>query len=425
VIRVLHEESHDLPLAELQLVLLGGPAADARGLEGLARHSLELMRRGAGGRTRAENDAALDALGAQVELSAGHDAVGVHLTCLTRHLDAAVALVADMLLAPRVDADEHERLRREELAALDDLRDDDAALAVRFFDRLTLPGHPYGRSALGSARSLAALTPALVEDWIARNVVAGNLLVGFSGDLDAARAQALADAAFAALPVRPPPAPVVFPEPSVPAGRRAYVVDKPDRRQTQLVIGHPGPPMAHPDFLALHVACTAFGGSFTSRLNQEVRVKRGWSYGASFGAVRTRGGHCFRLRCAPAIEQTADTVALVLGLWEEAVARGLSDDEVEHARRYLEGAFAFDTETAGSRLEQRIALITLGLPADTVDRFVERVRAVDGAAANAALRAHWSPAGATTVLTATAEELVPRLADLPIGPIEVLGYEED
>src|SRR5262249_39113772 len=145
-------------------------------------------------------------------------------------------------------------------------------------------------------------------------------------------------------------------------GRRTFVVDKPERAQSQIVIGHAAPPPAHADFVALNVAATAFGGSFTSRLMQEVRVKRGWSYGAHFGAVRARAGPSFRMPVAPAAAQTADTLGLVLGLWEEAAAGGFTEDEIAHARRVLEGAWAFEIETPGARLEQRIAVIVQGLP---------------------------------------------------------------
>ena len=424
MMHVFIEPQHDLPLVELQVVVRGGPSTDPIGKEGLARHAFELMRRGAGGRSRADVDVAFDALGAAIEISAGHDAIGIHATCLARNLEAVLTLVSDTLLRPRLDPDEHERLRREELATLDDIRDDDAALAQRFHDRLALPGHPYGRSSVGTAASLSSLTVADVEAWIARNIVRDNLLLGFGGDIVEDRARGLAEVAFAATPDRPPPPPPLPPLVVTP-GRRTFLVDKPDRSQTQILIGHPGPAMVDPDFIALQVAGGAFGGSFTARLMQEVRVKRGWSYGASFGAVRTRGGHLFRLRCAPAAEQTGDTLALVLRLWDDVVAGGLTDDEIDHSKSYIEGGYAFDTETAGNRLEQKIGLITLGLADDALARFIPRLRAVDTAIANAVLRRFWHPAAAVTVLVATAEDMLPRLAGLPIGDLVVVPYDED
>lgn len=423
--KILVESQHDLPLVEVQVLVGSGPANDPRGKEGLARHAFELMRRNAGGRARTEVDDLIDGLGAVFEVSGGRDAIGLHVTCLARNLEAVLALASDALLRPRFDPDEHEQLRREELSALDDLRDDDGALTGRFYDRLALPGHPYGRSALGTAASLGSLGLDDVEGWLATHVVKDNLLVGFAGDVDAGRARALAEVAFGPAADGPAPPPLVFPPLAVAPGRRTYLIDKPDRSQTQIVVGHAALALAHPDFLACQVAGGAFGGNFSSRLMQEVRVKRGWSYGASFGTVRARGPHTFRLRCAPSAEQTADTLALVLELWDKVVVGGLGVDEIEHAKAYIEGGFAFDTETAGARLDQRLGLETYGLPADTLDTFVARLRAVDAAAANAAARRFWHPESAVTVLVATAEDMLPRLQGLALGEVTVLPYDQD
>jgi len=420
-VKVVVEEQHDLPLVEVQVVSRCGPAADPEGQEGLARHAFELLRRGAGGRSRAELDAAFDQLGAQIETVPSHDGVGMSATCLERNLEAVLALLGDVVLRPHLEEDEHLRLLREDLAGLDEIRDDDASLCSRFFDRLALAGGPYGRSSLGSDASLGAIGRADSAAWAEQAMTSDNLLVGLAGHVDPARAAELAAKTFAALPAGgvPPPSPLWTP----PArGRLIFLVDKPERAQSQILIGHPAPPPAHPDFLALHVACTAFGGTFTSRLMREVRVKRGWSYGVGFRAARSRGGHSFRLRVFPAAEQTPDTLALVLGMWEEVVTGGLSDEEVEHARSYLEGSWAFEIDTPGERLDRRVETELLGLPADHVATYLPRLRAVDATTVNAALRRHWRPSEATVVCTATAAEMRPRVEPLGLGDIDVVDY---
>src|SRR5262249_48793024 len=131
------------------------------------------------------------------------------------------------------------------------------------------------------------------------------------------------------------------------------------------------------------------------------------------------------LRCAPAAQQTADTLALVLGLWEEAVDGGLRDDEVEHAKAYIEGGFAFDTHTAGARLAQQIGLATPGLPADALARYLTRPRARGTWARTRAARRFGHPEGAVPGLVATADAVLPRLAGLPVGEVTVLPYDED
>ncbi len=420
--RLLVEEQHDLPIAEVQVIVPSGPASDPEGKEGLARHAFELMRRGAGGRTRAEVDAAFDALGAQVEPVTSHDGIGIAAACLERNLEATVALIGDVISRPHLDEDEHARLQRENLATLDEVRDDDASLCQRFFERLALAGTPYGRSALGSEASLSSLTRGDAAAWVERSVVRADLLVGFAGDVTEARAAELAERTFATVPERTPPGRPVFVPPPSPA-RRTFLVDKPDRAQSQILVGHAGPPASHPDFLALYLAATALGGTFTSRLMREVRVKRGWSYGASFRVVRTLGGHSMRMRVFPAAEQTADTLKLVLALWEEVVAEGFSADEIAHTLGYLEGSWAFEIDTAGERLDRRLEVLLQGLPERWVQDFVPSLRALDAGAVNAAIRRHWHPEHATCVVTATADTMLEQLDPAVTGPIEVVDYQ--
>lgn len=420
--KILVEEQHDLPICEVQVIVRTGGVADPVGKEGLARHAMELIRRGAGGRSRAEVDAAFDALGVQVEPHVHHDGIGLAATCLERNLERTVALLGDVLLRPRLDEDEHARLVREDLAGLDEMRDDDPSLCSRFFDRLALAGSPYGRTGLGTEASLAGLTRDDTAAWVARNVVRDNVIVGFAGDVTGARAEALAAATFGALPDRPAPPDPIY-TPPVRGPRRTFIVDKPERAQSQILIGHPAPPASHPDQLAMSLASTAFGGTFTSRLMREVRVKRGWSYGVSIRTARTRGGHSVRMRVFPAAEQTPDTMALVLSLWEEVVDGGLSAEEVAHARGYLEGSWAFDIDTPGERLDRRVETLLQGLPADWVDTFVPRLRALGVDEVNAALRRSWRPREAVCVLTATAETMLPRLDPAVVGPVEVVDFQ--
>jgi zinc protease len=419
--KILVEEQHDLPIAEVQVVTRVGPSADPEGQEGLARHAFELMRRGAGGRSRAELDASFDALGAQVELVTSHDGIGLAVTCLERNLDATVALLGDVILRPHLQEDEHARLVREGLASLDEVRDDDPSLCQRFFERLALAGSPYGRSALGTERSLGRLTRADAEGWVARAIVGPDLIVGFAGDVSRARAEELAAGAFGAVPDRAAAASPRFTAP-LPHPRRTYLVDKPERAQSQILIGHAAPPSRHEDFLALHVGATAFGGTFTSPLVREVRVKRGWSYGVGIRTVRTRGGHSLRMRVFPSAEQTPDTLRLIFAMWQEAVGRGLAAEDVAHAQGYLEGSWAFEIDTAGERLDRRVEALLQDLPEDHAATFVARLRALDADAVNAAVRRHWRPDQATCVVTATAETMLARLEPEVTGPLEVVDY---
>ena len=185
---VIVEASPDTPLVWFDIAIRGGASTDPRGVEGLHRHAALLARRGAGRRDRAELDETLDSLGAALDVGVSRDAVSVSGLALSRHLDAVIELAADILAEPRFAEDEHARLLRETPQVLDEVRDDDSALATRWFDWLCCPGHAYGRTSLGTEASLTRIDRARAAELWQREVVADNLVIGLAGDIDDAAA---------------------------------------------------------------------------------------------------------------------------------------------------------------------------------------------------------------------------------------------
>jgi len=422
---VLIEESHAVPLCSVMVMARTGASVEPDGHEGLVRHAAELMRRGAGGRSRAELDATLDELGASIDVVVGADSVGIMASGLSRHLPRLAELLTDVLARPAFDEGEHERLRRESLALLDDVRDDDSSLCGRFWDRAAYGGHPYGRTTLGTAQSLAALELDDARAWWKTRVVAPHLLVGFAGDVTRAHAEAIAAELVSALPDGAPPPGDGAQQLTVPgrSGRHTVLVDKPERTQSQILVGHTAPPRAHDDWLALSVGSAVFGGTFTSRLMSEVRVKRGWSYGASSRLGRGRHGAAFRMRVFPSSDLTAQTLGLVLELFEKVVAEGVTPAEVEFALGYLSGSWPFELVTPGDRLGKQLDTILLGLAPDTYSRHLKKLAAIDADQVNAAIRRWWKPGDATIAVTATAADMLPKLDGLPLGQVDVVAYD--
>jgi zinc protease len=422
-VKVLCETSHAVPLASVSVFLRAGALTDPDGQEGLARHAAELMRRGAGVRTRAQLDAALDELGASIDVVVGGDSVGFVAHGLSRHLERVVDMLADVLARATMSEEEHDKLRRESQAMLDELRDDDAALAGRYFDRAAFAGHPYGRTVLGTQASLEALGLPAARAWRDRFIRRADLLIGFSGDVDDSRAAILAERLAAALPGEAAPPWLEPPAGIARATRRTVLVDKPERTQTQIIIGHPTPARRHDDWLPLSVAACVFGGTFTSRLMKAVRVERGWSYGASSRLGRGRLGGALRMRVFPSVENTPGCLALCLELYEQLVDKGVTADEVEFALGYLRGSWAFELATPGDRLGKRLDVLLLDLAPDTYARHLERLAALGADDINAAMRRHFRPEALTISITGTADDVAPLLSGLPIGQLDVVPFE--
>jgi zinc protease len=422
---VIIEPSTDTPLVWFEIAIRGGAAADPIGIEGLHRHTALLARRGAGGRDRAQLDETLDTLGAMIDVSVSRDAVSVSGLALSRHLDAVIELAADILADPQLSEDEHARLLRETPQVLDEIRDDDSALATRYFDWMCCPGHPYGRTSLGTQTSLARIErPAAVELW-KREVVAENLVIGLSGDIDEATAARCVQRLIGRIPAGARAVHVSDEAaPGAPSGRRVILVDKADRTQAQLRIGHRALRYGHSDTPALAIAEAVFGGMFSSRLMQEIRVKRGWSYGAGCALRRSRLPHWFEIWTAAGIEVAGPAVQLTLELLADYAARGPTDDEVDFARSYLVGAMPFHVATARQRMQLAVRDAVFELPAGYTAKLPEALAQLTASDVRAACANHLRPDHAVTVAVTTAEQAHAALAAANAGPLTIVRHDE-
>jgi len=425
-VKTIVEASPDTPLVWFEVGIRGGAAADPVGIEGLHRHAALLARRGAGAKQRAELDETLDSLGAALEVSLSRDSLSLSGLSLTRHLDAVIDLAAQILAEPRFDEDEHQRLLRETPQVLDEIRDDDSALATRWFDWVCSPGHPYGRTSLGTESSLARIATLgrdAARDLWRREVVADNLIIGLAGDIDEAQAEKLVARLVERLPKGARVADPAEPGPSAP-GRRTILVDKPDRTQAQLRIGHLATKYGHPDTAALAIAEAVFGGMFSSRLMQEVRVKRGWSYGAGCAMRRSRLPHWFEMWTAAGIDVAGPAVALELELYADYAANGPTDDEVDFARSYLVGSMPFHVATARQRMQLAVRDELFDLPVGYTTGLPEVLGQLGAADVRAACTRNYHPDNAVTVAVTTAELALSALQAANAGPVTVVRHDE-
>ena len=413
---VLVESSRALPVVSMTIAERNGALEDPPGKEGLARLTKRLARRTGGGRTAEAIDLRIDSLGGALAVDVGHSTVAFHGTVIARSLDAFAELLLDVVARPGLDAEELGKLRRETVAELVEARDHDRELGQKWFRRALFSDHPYGRTVAGTEATLAAIGPADVAAHHLRTAVRGNLVVAFAGDVDEPRAREIAARLSAAVPAGTARKDGL-PEPTMPPGRRLLFVDKPERTQTQILIGGLGTHPHDPDHTALHVGSTVLGGTFTARLMQEIRAKRGWSYGAYANLPYDRHRRGFSLWTFPKASDAAPCVALELEMLERWVAEGITPRELAWAKRYLVRSHAFAVDTAGKRVAQRLDEVLYGLPEGYHSRYIEDVRALTLDQVNAAIRARISPEDLLVTVVGTASEVeagiraaIPRLS---------------
>jgi zinc protease len=420
---LLIESEHALPLVHVALVLRTGSLHDPRGLDGLTRMTARMLRMGTRKLTASQLEERIDSLGAQLSVSCAPSYVQLSGAVVAHNLEPYFQLLCELVQAPAFRAADLARAKRETIAELVGMVDDDRALAARHFRGFTLGKHPYGRPVAGNTQTVRGITRDLVRAHHEKHFVRNNLIVSMSGDVKLERAQQLV-AAHVQLPEGRVPK-VEAPPTTIAKGRRLLIVDKPERTQTQIIVGTLGTHVLDPDHTALQVANVVFGGLFTSRLTHEVRSVRGLSYGASSNLGHDRERELWTMWTFPAAKDAHKCLELQLGLYDDWIKNGIKPSELKRAKDFLVKSHAFEIDTAQKRLDQRVEAELFGLSKDYFDGFVERVQNVTLKEANAALQKRLSRRDLALVVVATAKELRKELATLPgLDEVKVVPFDK-
>ncbi len=363
-----------LPLLHVSVALETGNIEDPPGKEGTTRLLLGLLRRTANGRTADQCDELLDSLGASLGVQVGRNVAAFHGTVISRASERFLNFLDEVLTAPHFEQAEFERTKSEFQAQLVDALDDDSTLVRRFFSRKFFEGHAYSR--LPTLSSLSKITLDDIRAQYEKLFTAPALIFAFGGSADEAALSKWAERVSHKLPPSRNAEPSIIEAPRGPQGRILQFVDKPHRSQTQILIGCLGTHPRDEDHIPLLVGHIIFGGTFSARLSQEVRGKRGWSYGAYSNLPLDRQRLPFSLWTFPGASDASACLQLELEMLRHFIERGVSARELSAAKRYLKNSHVFTVDTAEKRLTQMLDTVTLDLPPSYHEELIPRVQAV-------------------------------------------------
>ena len=415
-------EQRELPLVQITAVIDGGARLDGQS-SGIASFMAGMLDEGAAGRDAATLQSEVAYLGAQLGAGASYDAITVSLKVPVRSLGPALDLMADIIMRPTFAAAEVRRQQGLRLANLLQQRDQPNALAALAFNQLVYPqGHPYHRSAGGDSSATASLDSAQVRSFYDRALRPERTTFVVVGDIGLAQAKAALDARFGTWKVVTPAATIaaVVAEPNVRAQTEVFLVDKPDAAQSVIQIGWPGLDRRSPDFAALAVMNTMLGGSFTSRLNMNLRETKGYSYGA-------RSGFTFRKNPGPftasAAVRTNVTDSSLVEFFKEL--RGIRDtrvpaDELNRAKANVELGLPGDLEGTTQVAGQIVDLANYGLTLAELPRFAAAVRLVTAADVQRVARKYLTPDRATVVVVGDLAKTRAAIEALKLGTVTIL-----
>ena len=368
-------EYHKVPVIDLRLVVHGGSAQDPDSLPGVASMTTGLMREGTTTRTSTEISEAIDLLGGSLSVAAGADYCAANTEVMTKDLDTGLSLFADVILNPVFPDQEIDREKEQRLAQLDAIKENPSGIASMVFNKNVYAGHPYGRQGSGTRRSLESISRDDLMEFYHRFFVPNNAVLAVVGDFKQAEMMQKVRTAFGSWQrgelAKAHPA-----IPSAASGRKVVLVNKPDATQTQIRIGNTGADMKNPDRFALEVAGTIFGGGFTSRLVEEVRVKRSLTYGAWCGFPASLFGGSYVIGTFTKNETVKETIDVVLAELKKLREKGVTKDELQKAENYIAGDFARGLQTPEALASQITDVEIYRFPRNYLATYIQNIRNV-------------------------------------------------
>ena len=417
-------EQHEVPIVQVDLIVRSGSAADPVGRFGLASFTAALLDEGAGTRDALAIADVIDYLGAELSTSSSFDASTVRLNVPVARLADALPIMADVALRPTFPKGEVERIRQERLTALQQGRDDPEDIARAAFPLVVFgPTHRYGTGATGTLAALKTFTPDDLRAFHAARYQPSNAALLVVGDVKTAELLPLLERAYGGWTAAAAAAPPVVPEPPQLRTRRSGIVDKPGAAQSQVRIGWVGVPRSTPDYYVLEVLNTILGGSFTSRLNQNLREQHGYSYGAGSAFDMRRVAGMFFATAGVQGDKTAESVG---EFFKEltGMLQPIPDAEIAKAKNYLALSYPRDFETSRAIAGQLAQAFVYDLPDDFFNTYVERIQAVTPAEVQQAAKRYIQPDKFAVIIVGDRKTIEAPVGALKLGTLHFMSIEE-
>jgi len=411
-------EMHKVPVVDVQLLVDAGAARDPSTAPGLATFTATMVQQGAGARSALDVADEAAFLGAQLGTGATFDGASASIHVPRRRLEAALDLLADVVLRPSFADSEIARQRELRAAQLVQQRDEPVAVASIAFPAIVYGrGHPYGHPLNGTDSATARLARDGVAEFYRTYYRPNDARLLIVGDVTLAEARRLAAARFGGWERGDVPA---FPSPPPPpraAARTVYLIDKPGAAQSVVRIGHAGPARTTPDWFALEVLNTIVGGAFTSRLNQNLRETHGYTYGAFSQFAPRRLNGAFVALASVVTAKTDSSLVEFLKELRRIRDEAVAPPELAKAKAYLTLGLPGDFETTGGAAARFRELLAFGLPLDYYDHYVDRINAITGADVQRVAREYIDPDHFDIVVVGDKSQIEAGIKALNEGPI--------
>jgi zinc protease len=411
-------ENHEQPTLSVSLSFRAGSVYDPAGKEGTAALVAELLTKGTPTRSAEQIAADIEGVGGSIGASVGDDFLTVSTDVLSDHADLAFTLLSDVIRRATFPNEELELARTRFLSSLEVELSQADNVAARAFQKEIYGRNPYGRNT--SVDAYKAITRDDVVGFAGRRLRPGGALLVISGDVTLPQARAFATQAFGTWRGAAAPSPAF---PAAPAKRSTDIllVNRPGSVQSNIVIGNttffPTDTSYYPARIATHV----LGGGSDSRLFMILREQKSWTYGSYAALRRSRGLGYWQATFEGRTEVTDSALTELLHQIDRVRTETIPDSELVAAKGFLVGSFPLTIETPRQIAQVVTTARLLGLPADYIQRYRERLSAVSGVRARAAAQRVFKRDALTIIVVGDAKALYDKLK--AIAPVRIVDID--
>jgi zinc protease len=408
-LRVIVVERSNMPLVSAQLMIKNGGEVDPKELSGLADLTANLLTKGTQSQDATQIAEAIEALGGSLETNARWDASLASVGVTSSKIDEAMKILADVVRRPVFKADEIERLRQQYLDNLTVGLGQPGTIARYVAGRVVFGDAPYGHPIGGTPESLARITRDDIVKLHSTYYRPDNAILVIGGDIKAKDAFDLAKKNFGDWQKPPTPLPASSTASSASAkGGRVLVIDKPDAGQAAVYLARIGINRKDPDYFRGIVTNSVLSG-YSGRLNQEIRIKRGLSYGAGSSLDTRRDVGPFAASAQTKNESGAEVADLLIGEINRLSSSPPADPELTPRKAVLIGNFSRNLETVSGLVAQVSSLALYGLPLDEINHYIQNVQTINTADVQKFAGSRLDAKGANIIIVGNAKQFLPAL----------------
>ena len=340
-------EQKEVPVISISVVLPAGAIYDAN-KAGLASLTATALKHGTKSYPKAKLDEELDFIGASVNTYASKESAGISAKFASKDKEKVLGIVKEVLLDPSFDAAEFEKEKKRLLTNLDQQKESPRSVLPAYFDKLMYGNHVYGNIIQGKRSTVSPLTIEDIKVFYKENYIPEASAMAVVGDFNSAEMKTMLIKLFSDWKKSTKPQ-VNLAEKAIEkaTANRVLLINKADARETTFNIGASGISRNNPDYVAIDVINTLFGGRFTSMLNDELRVNTGLTYGANSRFSPLKNGGAFAISTFTANKTTEAAIDKTLEVLNNLHKNGIDENSLASAKNYVKGQFPPRYETAG------------------------------------------------------------------------------